>query len=60
MKLYTAQELLKKFKGKYIQVYPHHYERKDKRGNWITVYEVVSVKNKVWENHQTPEEVVFG
>jgi len=55
-KLYTAEQLLKKYKGKYIDTYPHHYERKDKDGNWITVYEVRGVSKNIKENYNLPED----
>ena len=58
-KLYTAEELLKKFKGKFIDTYPRHRERwDDKNHKWITLYEVRSIKRTIHENHQTPEEVL--
>ena len=54
-KLFTADELLKKYKGKFIDTYPHYdYLTKEKK------YEVRSVKSKIAENHETPEEVVYG
>jgi len=55
---YTSHELSKKFAGKYINVYPHHYDRQDSQGNWITVYEVRSVRDSIQENHNLPEDVV--
>ena len=58
MKLYTESQLIKKYSGKFIKTYPHHYEQKDKQGNWITVYEVQSVKPKIWENHNPPEDCI--
>ena len=52
-KRYTAAELLKKYKGKFIDTYPHYdYVTKE------TTYEVRSVKRTVHENHETPEEVI--
>ena len=54
-KLYTKDELLKKFKGKFIDTYPNYdYTTKE------TKYEVRSVKSKIHENHETPEEIVYG
>lgn len=58
MRLYTAEELINKYNGKFIDTYPHHYEKKDSKGNWITLYEVRSVKQTIWENHNIPEEEV--
>ncbi|MFA6006045.1 MAG: hypothetical protein WC775_06225 [Patescibacteria group bacterium] len=55
-KLYTGVELLKEFKGKYIDVYPLHWERKDKYGHWETVYEVRGVSSTIRENFNLPED----
>ena len=58
-KLYTAAELLKKFKGKFIDTYPHHTTVwNDKTHKYETVYEVRGVKTKIRENYQIPEEVL--
>ena len=53
MKLYTKEQLLKKFKGKYIETCKHydHYTKETK-------YEVRSVKNKICENHNSPQEEI--
>ncbi len=52
-KRYTATELLKKFKGKYIETYRHYdYVTKE------TTYEVRSVKRTIHENHNLPEEEI--
>ena len=59
MKKFTAEELKTKYAGKYINTYPYHTERKDKYGNWVTVYEVRSVKNEIWENHNLPEDEII-
>ena len=58
MKYYTKEQLLKKYAGKFIDTYPHHYEKKDKAGNWITVYEVRGVSHKIKENFEPPEDAV--
>jgi hypothetical protein len=58
-KLYTAEELIKKYKGKYINTYPHHNSVKDKNGNYVTVYEVRSVKRTIHENHNLPEDEII-
>ncbi len=57
-KLYTKQELIKKYKGKYIKVYPHHYETRQD-DVWITTYEVQGISNKLKENYNLPEEAVI-
>ena len=52
-RVYTKNELLKFFKGKFINVYPHYnYTTKE------TTFEVHSIKNVIWENHETPEEII--
>ena len=56
MKLYTREQILKKYKGKYIDVYPHFYEKTNKDGKWITLFEIAGVSKKIRENFQTPEE----
>lgn len=60
LKLYTAAELKRKFAGKFINTLPHFYERRDARGNWITLYEVQSVKNHICENHNLPEDEIIN
>ena len=55
--LYTKEELIKKYAGKYIDTYPHHYAVKDNQGSWTTVYEVRRVSNKIRENCQSPDEI---
>lgn len=58
--LYTSDELLKKFKGKFIDVYPHHYEyRNPKTHQYETVYEVRGISKQIKENYQSPEEIIF-
>jgi len=58
-KLYRADELVKKFHGKFINTYPHHTTFwNDKTHKYETVWEVRGVKTKIRENYETPEEVV--
>jgi hypothetical protein len=58
-KTYTADQLRKKYAGKYIDVYPLHYNVRDsKTGNYVTVYEVRGVSKTVKENYQTVEEIL--
>ena len=52
-KIYTEKELLRKFKGKYIDVY-RHYDYCIKENT----YEVFSIKKEIWENHNLPEEII--
>ena len=52
-RVYTKNELLKFFKGKFIDVYPHYnYTTKE------TTFDVRSIKSVIWENHNPPEEIV--
>lgn len=58
MKLYTEQQLRKKYAGKFIDVYPHHLEKRcPKTNKWVTVYEVRGVSKFVKENFQSLDEV---
>ena len=60
MKYYTEQELIKKYKGKYIDTYPHHYELwNDKTNKWETVYEVRGVSKTIRENYNLPEDCII-
>lgn len=58
-KLYTAEQLIKKYKGKFIDTYPRHYAMRDKQGNWITVYEVRKVSHTIRENCNPPEDCII-
>lgn len=50
-KLLTKEQLIKKYKGKFVDVYrTYDYEKR------IHLYEVRSVKNTIHENHNLPEE----
>ena len=60
MKYYTAKQLnnLKKFEGKFIDYYPHHYEYwNDKIHQYETVYEIRGISSTIKENFQIPEEI---
>lgn len=58
MILYSKTTLLKKFTGKFINVYPHHMELWDgELCCWKKTWEVRGVSNTIKENYQTPEEV---
>ena len=60
MRLYTAEELIKKYKGKFINTYPHHYEKMDDKTHaWITTYEVRGVSATIRENYNLPEKEVI-
>ena len=61
MKLYKKEELIKKYQGKFINVYPHHFKYwNEKEHRYETVYEVRSVKLKIAENHNTPENCIIN
>lgn len=55
---YTAEKLIKKYAGKYIDTYPYFTEKRvdDK---WVTLYEVRGVKSKIWENYNLPEDCII-
>jgi hypothetical protein len=56
-KLYTKEQLVKKYHGKFIDVYPFYHSKKDKAGRWVAVYEVRQVSATIRENCNPPEEV---
>ena len=61
MKYYTAKQLnnLKKFEGKCIDAYPHHYEYWNaKIHQYQTVYEIRGISSTIKENFETPEEIM--
>jgi len=60
MKLYKKDELIKKYQGKFINVYPHHHKYwNDKIHQYETVYEVRGVKSTIHENYNLPENAVI-
>lgn len=57
-KLYTRNQLCKKFAGKFIDTYPHHYEHRNTTTNkFETVYEVRGVSKTIKENFNLPENI---
>jgi hypothetical protein len=52
-RLYTEQELLKKFKGVYINTYPTYDYSK---GEWL--YEVRGKSKTIRENYNLPEDEI--
>lgn len=58
--LYTADQLRrwKKFKDKYLDVYPHHYDYWVDGKGYVTVYEVRGITDTVMENFQTVDEIL--
>ena len=60
-KHYTKTELLKKFRGRFINAYPHHYVYTNpKTGRYETVYGVFGVSNTIKENHNLPEDEIIS
>ena len=58
-KTYTADQLRKKYNGKFINVYPRHHEFwNDKIHQYETVYEVRGTSKTIRENYQTVEEIL--
>jgi len=61
MKKYTAEELKKKFKGKYINTYPdHYYKYNGVACKWITGYEVRGVSKTIKENYNLPKDCLIA
>ena len=61
MKYYKLNELLKKFKGKYIDIYPHHFEYwNEKINQYETVYEVRGKSKTIRENYNLPTDCIKG
>lgn len=57
--LLTSDELMQKYSGKYIDVYPHHQTRwNEKENRYETVYEVRGVSKKIKENYNLPEDAI--
>lgn len=58
--LFTSEQLLtwKKFKGKYLNVYPHHYDYWKDGIGYVTVYEVRDISFEIKENYQSVEEIL--
>ncbi len=54
MKKYNTEQLIKKYNGRYIDVYP---EYNYKEQEWY--YEVRGVKSKIHENYNLPEEAII-
>lgn len=52
-KLYTESELLKKFKGVYINTYPTYDYSK---GEWL--YEVIGISKTIRENYNLPKDEI--
>ena len=58
--LYTAQQLCEKFKGKFINTYPYHFEYwNDKIHKYETVYEVRGASKTIKENYNLPEDEII-
>lgn len=59
-KLFTSEQLAswKKFEGKYLNVYPHHYEYWKDGIGYVTVYEVRGISDEIRENYQSVQEIL--
>jgi len=59
-KKYTKKQLqtLKKFQGKYLDVYPHHFDYWVDGKGYETVYEVRGMTTEIRENYQSVEEIL--
>ena len=55
--LFTKEQLVKKYTGKFIDVYPHHYDLMSNDCKWITTYEVRKVSSTIRENCNPPEDI---
>ena len=58
-KLYTIEQLMnwKKFEGKYLNVYPHHYTYWQDGEGYETVFEIRGISDEVRENYLTVDEI---
>ena len=58
-KMFTAEQLLKKYKGKYINTYPKHHDYRDeKTGDFVTLYEVRGISKTIKENFNLPQDEI--
>lgn len=57
---YTADQLTrwKKFKHKYINVYPYHYDYWVDGKGYVTVYELRGISDEIRENYQIVSEIL--
>lgn len=56
---YTKEQLRrwKKFEGKYLDVYPYHYDYYVEGEGYVTVYEVRGISEEVRENYLSVDEI---
>ena len=60
-KKYTAEQLktLSKFRNKFLDVYPHHYDYWNvKLNQYETVYEIRGISSTIKENFQSVDEIL--
>ena len=59
--LFTSEQLSswKKFEGKYLNVYLHHYDYWKDGVGYVTVYEVRGISNEIRENYQSVNEILY-
>ena len=55
-RLMTKEELVARYKGKFIRTYRYAAGRKDSKGTWIPLYEVLACSRVIKENFNPPEE----
>lgn len=57
--LYTIEQLMKwkKFEGKYLNVYSHHYTYWQDGKGYVTVFEIRGISDEVRENYLTVDEI---
>jgi hypothetical protein len=49
---------LSKYNGKFLDVYPLHFEKKDKNGKYTTVLELRGISPTIKENFQSIDEIM--
>ena len=55
-RLMTKEQLIARYKGKFIKVYQFPYAERDSLGRWITKYECLGCSRTIKENYNPPEE----
>ena len=60
-KKYTIEQLenWKKFQGKYLNVYPYHYDFWVDGKGYETVFEIRGISDEIRENYQSVDEIVM-
>jgi hypothetical protein len=55
-RLMTKEQMIARYKGKFIRTYRFDYCRKDSTGKWIPLYECLACSRVIKENFNPPEE----